>query len=172
MRYRFVLLDVGGTMVGPRESFGAVYGRVFRAFGVKGGDGDFESALQGVWAAMADRIPPGVDRYSHYDGGESEYWQRFSRETVERATGEVIGERLARTALERLREEFGKPEAWQVFSDVVPALEELRADGVELGVVSNWDSQLPHVLEVPWRCYWRPAEATPPLPPTSVLIKY
>ena len=148
MRYRFVLLDVGGTMVGPRESFGAVYGRVFRALGVNAGDDDFESALRGVWAGMADRIPPGTDRYSHYEGGENEYWQRFSREAVERATGKVIGESLARTALERLREEFGKPEAWQVFPDVVPALEALRADGVGLGVVSNWDSRLPHVLEV------------------------
>jgi putative hydrolase of the HAD superfamily len=49
--------------------------------------------------------------------------------------------------LDALRNAFRHREAWEVFDDVVPTLEALRTDGVRLGVVSNWDSRLPSVLE-------------------------
>ena len=35
-----------------------------------------------------------------------------------------------------------------MYDDVVPVLEELRRLGMRLGVVSNWDSRLPRLLEL------------------------
>ncbi len=68
--------------------------------------------------------------------------------TLEVATGSPIDVGSAARALERIRDEFLAPEAWMVFPDVRPALDELRRDGARLAVVSNWDSRLPRVLEM------------------------
>lgn len=45
-----------------------------------------------------------------------------------------------------LAEAFKRPEAWQAFADVHPALEQLRARGIRLGVVSNWTDNLHRIL--------------------------
>lgn len=86
-------------------------------------------------------MPRGTDRYAFFPDGEEGYWRRF----VEGVTSRVPGVR-AIDALGPLREAFLDPDAWEVPSDVRPALEALRAAGVRLAVVSNWDSRLPRLL--------------------------
>jgi phosphoglycolate phosphatase-like HAD superfamily hydrolase len=43
---------------------------------------------------------------------------------------------------EDLYELFKKPEAWETFPDVEPTLQWLRAQGITLGVISNFDERL------------------------------
>jgi putative hydrolase of the HAD superfamily len=147
MSYPFVLFDVGETLIGPDVSFGAVYARVLATMGRDLPAERLEKALREVWDEQDRIVPPGSDRYAHYPGGEHEYWFRFARNTLERAIGEPVDEAFVRDALERLRVAFRDRTAWRVFPDVVPALQGLREDGVRLGVVSNWDSRLPGLLE-------------------------
>jgi len=42
---------------------------------------------------------------------------------------------------------FATPEAWEVFPEVPAVLARLRARGLRLAVVSNWDPRLPDLLE-------------------------
>ncbi len=147
MRYPVVLLDVGGTLIGPRGSFGEVYADVFSEFGVRCDAERFNTAIYTTWDEMSRAIPSGADRYTHFDGGENGYWRRFIQRAVELATGELVGDRLATAGLKKLQERFGSADAWQVFEDTLPALETLRRHGVRLAVVSNWDSRLPDVLK-------------------------
>lgn len=135
-------------MVGPTASFGAVYADVVGSLGLSVRADETEKSLWHVWAEMDREIPVGTDRYSHYPGGEDEYWLRFASRVLEKATGRKLDDGLAAVALDRIREAFMARSAWEVFPDVVPALEQLRADGARLAVVSNWDSRLPHVLEL------------------------
>jgi len=51
-------------------------------------------------------------------------------------------ERIAR----RVYDEFGDPARWRAYDDVAPAFRRLRARGIALGVISNWDSRLAQVL--------------------------
>ncbi len=147
MRFRTVLLDVGETLVGPRVSFGAVYAGALAPLGIEHAPAQFEAALRRVWLDFDRTIPSGVDRYRHFPGGEREYWLRFARRTlVEVGAGEIADD-TAERALDALRDAFVSPSAWQVYEDVVPALETLRRDGVRLGVVSNWDSRLVPILQ-------------------------
>ena len=46
MRWRWALFDVGGTLIGPRDSFGAVYSRVLRAHGLSRDAGTLDRALR------------------------------------------------------------------------------------------------------------------------------
>ncbi len=148
MTYRFVLFDVGGTLLGPRESFGAVYARGLSGSGL---DLDPERAQRGLEQTMLEMerlIPPGTDRYRHFPGGEDEFWLRFAHRTIELATGSPIEPRAGIDALDRIRRAFLDPEAWHVFPEVRPTLDALLRNGCRLGVVSNWDSRLPGVLEM------------------------
>jgi FMN phosphatase YigB (HAD superfamily) len=42
-----------------------------------------------------------------------------------------------------LYDEFGKGDRWTLFPDVLPAVQELYALGLHMGIVSNWDARLP-----------------------------
>lgn len=145
-RYPVVLFDAGDTLIGPRESFGAVYARVLRTLGVDLPAADLERGLRAGWAEFNRTHPPGVDRYSTYPGGEAEYWLQFVMRTLLATPNAPTDPGFARSALEPLRDAFRDPHAWLVFPDVVPALDELRSMGVRMGVVSNWDSRLPGLL--------------------------
>jgi putative hydrolase of the HAD superfamily len=143
VRYPFVLFDVNETLLAPRESFAAVYASVLSALGWTCPVETLETALRESWDEMSGRVPAGADRYSHFPGGESEYWLRFASGAIERAGGDRA---LAGAAIGNLGEAFRDPRAWRVYPDAVPALERLRDAGARLAVVSNWDSRLPALL--------------------------
>jgi putative hydrolase of the HAD superfamily len=147
-RYPVVLFDVGETLVGPSESYGAVYRRVLSRLGVELETGRLDRAIGEASAEMARRIPVGCDRFAHFDGGESEFWRRFVCDVFRRASGRGADPRFARRAVDGLWDEFGRTTAWHVYEDSIPALEELRCNGTRLGIVSNWDSRLPQLLEL------------------------
>lgn len=147
MRYPFVLLDVGETMVGPARSFGAVYAEVLSTLGKDLPAAELERCMRETWQEYDRLIPAGADRYAHFPGGEQEYWLRFTGRTLHRALGAAPPQELTREMLNGLREAFRAASVWQVYPDVVPALRALRTAGVRMGVVSNWDSNLPRLLD-------------------------
>ena len=73
LRYPVVLLDVGGTLIGPRGSFGEVYSEVFSEFGIRCDAERFNTAIYATWDEMSRLIPMGADRYTHFEGGENGY---------------------------------------------------------------------------------------------------
>jgi putative hydrolase of the HAD superfamily len=147
MRYRFVLFDVGDTLVAPRDSYATVYSSVLATMGVVRPVEVFEEALRTSWDEMGRIVPKGVDRYGHFPGGETEYWLRFARRTIEQVAQEPLPSGFAEDALELLSESFRLGESWRLFPEVIPVLGSLKADGIRLAVVSNWDSRLPGLLE-------------------------
>jgi putative hydrolase of the HAD superfamily len=147
VRYPVVLLDVGETLIGPRDSFGAVYAAVLEGMGLPLPGEALERGLRETWRDLDHTIPPGSDRYSYFPGGEREYWMRFTRSTLEKALLSDVREPFVGEVLDRLAEAFRERSAWRVYPDVLPALEQLRTAGVRMGVVSNWDSNLPRLLE-------------------------
>lgn len=46
----------------------------------------------------------------------------------------------------RVYDEFGRPDRWAAYADVRPAFERLKARGLRLGIISNWDSRLVRLL--------------------------
>ena len=147
-RYPIVLFDVGETLVGPSDCYGGVYHRVLAGLGVALDKNLLEQSIRETSAEIARRIPPGTDRFGYFDGGETEYWRRFVAAVFHRATGRAADPDFVRRALDELWEAFGRTSAWHVYDDAVPTLETLRRSGTRLGVVSNWDSRLPQLLEL------------------------
>jgi putative hydrolase of the HAD superfamily len=48
---------------------------------------------------------------------------------------------------DELYQHFATAEPWFIYPDVLPALEQWRRIGIQLGIVSNFDSRLNHVLD-------------------------
>lgn len=131
-RWKAVTLDVGGTLVEPWPSVGAVYAEAAE----RAGFGVFEAGLLDRRFAAAWRARGDFD-YS------TDAWARVVADTFHELTPRAADPRLF-TALYAA---FAEARAWRVFPDVWPALEGLRAAGVRLGVVSNWDRRLGPLLE-------------------------
>jgi putative hydrolase of the HAD superfamily len=143
-----VLLDVGETLIGPMESFGAIYARVLAGLGMEIPVESLERSLRQTWDEFDREIPPGKDRYRHFAGGEDGFWLRYAGRAIARAADRPVRDGIVARALPQLRAAFFRPAAWRVYGDVRPALDALRAAGVRLGVVSNWDSRLPRLLRM------------------------
>jgi putative hydrolase of the HAD superfamily len=147
LRYPLVLLDVGETLIGPRRSYGSVYAGVLARLGIERTAESFERALQSTWREFDARIPPGIDRYREFDGGEDEYWTRFADHTLRRVLDGQATPDLVERALPALRDAFVTTEAWHVYPEVPAVLDALEAAGARRVVVSNWDSRLPALLD-------------------------
>jgi len=147
LRYPLVLFDAGDTLIAPRESFGAVYARVLATLGAPLPAADLERGLRRCWADTNEALEPGVDRYAAHADGESGYWLQFVRGALTHTPQAPADPDFAAAAVEPLRDAFRDPDSWQVFDDVVPALNALREAGARMAIVSNWDSGLPALLE-------------------------
>lgn len=144
---RAVLLDIGDTLIGPRRSFGEVYREVLSHLGISGSPHDFERAMRATWLRVSAAHRPGVDRYALHDGRDDGFWRSFVAGVVAALGVLESREELVHEATSRLRAHFASATAWEVFPDVVPALQAWRDGGIKLAVVSNWDGRLPALLD-------------------------
>jgi putative hydrolase of the HAD superfamily len=142
-----LLLDVGETLLRPAESYGATYREVFAGVGLELSVESHETGLRAAWQEVSARLPPGGNRYDGTLEGEAGFWLRFASRAWELAAGSPAKPALVAEAVSRLREHFASPAAWVVYPEVVDVLDALRARGVGLAVVSNWDSRLPGLLD-------------------------
>jgi putative hydrolase of the HAD superfamily len=126
-----VTFDVGGTLIEPWPSVGAVYAAVAGRHGWPG----LSVEVLNRQFATAWRARKAFD------------YSRAGWAAVVDATFRGLTDRPpSQTFFPALYERFAEPEAWQVFDDVLPALEGLAARGLRLGVISNWDERLQPLL--------------------------
>jgi REG-2-like HAD superfamily hydrolase len=118
------------------------YGGAFRRWGVPVADEEVRDALHGTWGLVAARQARGEVRWGH-EGGERGFWRSFVQEVLTRVGGGPLPEGL----LDDLVEHFARPESWSLYPEVLEVLSALRERGLKLLVVSNWDSNLPALLD-------------------------
>jgi putative hydrolase of the HAD superfamily len=130
---RAVFFDVGGTLIQPWPSVGAVYARIGRQFGLPATEAGMEAAFRGAWASR--RGTGGLTT------SDPNWWRGLvSRVLAGQGMPEPPG------YFEALYGAFVEAEAWRIFPEVPATLTELRARGVHVGVISNWDDRLRPLL--------------------------
>jgi putative hydrolase of the HAD superfamily len=141
MGYRLLCLDAGFTLLTPRRTLAEAFSSVLAADGRIVTEEEMHSAWEAVDRWFWDEYHrPGNDTWTD-DGRIEDYWRRYHSVMLGR-----IGVEPARDVLDRiLASQFGT-DAWQPYPDVEPMLEEVRADGVRIGVVSDWGSNLRGLL--------------------------
>lgn len=142
-RVRAVTFDAGNTLLSADPPPPVIYAGVLSRLGRPVSPEKVGPIFAEVWAEAQLKTPPGMDRYAATPGGERAWWGAFVREVLTRLGHDADW----RVALDTLYEEFTRPEVWKVFPDVFGTLERLKRQSYLLGLISNWDSRLPVLLE-------------------------
>lgn len=127
-----VTFDVGGTLIRPWPSVGDVYAEVAARHRLKGVSPD---ELNRRFAIAWRRLK----NFNH----SREEWAALVEQSFGGSDKMPPGEAF----FEDLYRRFGEQTAWRIFEDTVPALDALASQGVNLGIISNWDERLRPLLE-------------------------
>jgi putative hydrolase of the HAD superfamily len=143
MPYRLICFDAGFTLIEPRRSMQASLAAVLASEGVNS-DAD---ALDRAWKVAdiwfwEDYHRPENDTWSsdaRIQATWRHYHQLMLRELgVPDADGRIVA---------AIAEAHFHHENWQLYPDVLPTLKALRTLGYPIGVVSDWSSRLPLILD-------------------------
>jgi len=126
-----ITFDVGGTLIEPWPSVGAIYAQV----AARNGWGDL--SIQ----ALDDQFAAAWSSLKEFNHTRQEW-----AEIVDRSFAGLIEPPPSRTFFPDLYDAFSQPQAWRVFEDVAPTLDTLASHGLKLGVISNWDNRLRPLL--------------------------
>ncbi|MCL6435674.1 MAG: HAD family hydrolase [Leptolyngbyaceae cyanobacterium HOT.MB2.61] len=142
---RVIFLDAVGTLFGVRGSVGEIYGEVARRFGVEVSAAELNRAFFRSFKAA------GVPAFAETDPvtiqvKEFAWWRAIATQTFQQVDALQRFSNFEEFFAE-LYAHFALAEPWFLYPDVRPALERWQAMGVQLGVLSNFDSRLYQVLQ-------------------------
>ncbi|HLP90594.1 MAG TPA: HAD family hydrolase [Nostocaceae cyanobacterium] len=144
-RPKVIFLDAVGTLFGVKGSVGEVYSQIAQEFGVIVAPSILNQHFIKSWKAAPPPIFPDVET-KDIPQKEFEWWQTIALNTFE--TAGVLKQFTDFSAFfSELYIHFGTAEPWFVYPDVPLALMNWRRLGVELGILSNFDSRIYSVLQ-------------------------
>jgi len=139
-----IFLDAVGTLFDIKGSVGEVYADIARQFGVEVSGEAVNAAFFQSFAAASPPMFPGV-KFEDISEYEYQWWQVVALDTFQRVG---VVEKFAdfSTFFDYLYSHFATAKPWFVYCDVLPALQYWQRRGIELGIISNFDSRLYLVL--------------------------
>ena len=141
MNLRAVLFDAGDTLFRVRGTVGGVYASVAARHGVTVAAADIEQRFRAAFRGMPPLAFPDVPE-PELPQYEYEWWKGI----VEAVFSDTrFGD--FEVFFADLFAYFAEPDSWQLFPDVEPALTALRARGLRLAIVSNFDGRLTRICE-------------------------
>ncbi len=137
-----IFFDAAGTLFETRRPVGEFYAEVASEFGANVSAGEISTAFRHSFGnAPGLAFGPGHSA-QQLRAMEREWWRQRVAETF---AGLYRFENFD-GFFAALFEFFADPANWIVYDDVPPALDELRAQGLRLAVVSNFDARLYRIL--------------------------
>ncbi|MES2308484.1 MAG: HAD-IA family hydrolase [Verrucomicrobiota bacterium] len=133
-----VLWDAGGTLVRTRRKVGEYYSEVGKSFGYTLDPEESHRRFKKAFVSLKPRPEASIPQ----NGDDRGWW----KELVQLCTPEHQGDSKFHHFFETLYTGFENPEWWELFSDVLPALDFFKARGLRQAVLSNWDSRLNPIL--------------------------
>lgn len=146
MKYpKVVFLDAVGTLFGIRGSVGEVYSAIAAKVGVEVGPDRLNSAFFQSFK-IAPPLAFSQAQFEQIPELEFNWWQAVARSTF--ATAGAMEQFVDFPAFfVELYDYFATAEPWYVYDDVLPALRRWQQAGIQLGIISNFDSRIQQVLE-------------------------
>lgn len=140
-KIRGIFFDAGNTLLRVHPSVGAIYADAARRYGADLSVGAIEESFKKMWM----RTGPLVSNQGHRLTYEKERdWWRF---VVSEVFRDHIQFENFDAFFDYLFERFAQSECWRLYDDVLNVLRDLKARGFHLGIISNWDSRLPSLLD-------------------------
>lgn len=139
---KIIFFDAGGTLFEVRGSVGEIYHRIAARHGfVTDAVALQRSFAQAFRQQPPLAFPPGLVP-AELIRRERAWWRSL--------VTDVLGDASQHPSFDEyfaeVYEAFTRADAWHVLADVEPALQALRAHGVRMAVLSNFDSRLDQIL--------------------------
>ncbi|HKX27273.1 MAG TPA: HAD-IA family hydrolase [Blastocatellia bacterium] len=138
---RVVFFDATGTLLRVRGSVGEIYSELARRSGVETEPERIQSGFTRAFGAQPPLAFPIGTPEPELGRLEFEWWRRLVSQVFAGYDFPRFDEFFA-----EVFDYFGGREAWEVYDDVVPALKALKARGLRLAVLSNFDRRLERLL--------------------------
>jgi len=137
-----VTLDAAGTLFEVAEPVGVTYARVAARHGIGVTATELDRAFRAALAGAPPLAFPGASPVRLPDH-ERAWWYAVVRRTF----GGAAASPGFDACFADLFDLYAEPAAWRVFADAPGALREVRARGLRVGVVSNFDARLAGLLD-------------------------
>lgn len=135
---RAVFFDAGGTLLRTAEPVGRTYARLAGHYGWQPSEDRLEQGFRAAWKKRTAEGAAGDGTLG------KEGWKKILRASVE--MGGVPAEFPFEDYFEEVYAHFARPDAWRDFPETEKVLDRLREQGIQAGILSNWDPRLRQVL--------------------------
>ena len=136
-----VFLDAGETILHPHPSFPELFAKVCNDYGADVASEQVAELQQRLAPFLVDlAAESGIENPSLTPDGSRTFWSYLYRRFL--AELGIEDEKLTT----RLYDVFSHPSSYALFDDVLPALADLQALGVRLGLISNFEEWLEGML--------------------------
>lgn len=142
---KVIFLDAVGTLFGVSGGVGQAYSDVAKTFGVEIDPETLSRSFAESWAVAPPLAFPAVDEGDRHRR-EFQWWGNLALQTFSKAGGVQQFQDFP-AFFSYLYDYFATAEPWFLYDDTLAALEYWRGQGIELGVISNFDSRAHCVLE-------------------------
>jgi putative hydrolase of the HAD superfamily len=142
---KVIFLDAVGTLFGVQGSVGLVYQEIAQQFEV---DADADALDQAFFQSFRAATPlafPGED-VTQIPGREYAWWKAIAIQTFKKV-GAFQQFSDFDDFFDALYVHFATEKPWFIYQDIQTALEHWRNEGIEMGIISNFDSRIYFVLQ-------------------------
>jgi putative hydrolase of the HAD superfamily len=144
MAISVVFFDAAGTLFGVKGSVADIYLRHAEKYGVKQ-SAETRAAISSAFHRAFDEAPPPV--FAVHDPAQIKRCERLW-------WFDIVHHVFYRVGMfdgfdeyfEEVFQAFGGPEYWSLFPDTTSVLKQLKDRGIEIGIISNFDSRLFNIL--------------------------
>ena len=140
-RIQTIFFDAAGTLIRVRGSVGEIYSETMARYGVRLSSAVIEERFAHVFRVAPPMIFPGADPQDVPDL-ERGWWRDLVAEVMHPADPFERFEEC----FEELYELFRTERGWELAPGARGVLDYLAAEGVVIGIISNFDSRLHNVL--------------------------
>lgn len=141
-RITVVFFDAAGTLFTVKGSVGEIYARIAHEYGKDVAVADLNAGFRRCFATTPSMAFPGAAP-EQIPQLEREWWRALVRQVF--APLGLFPQFAA--YFEALFACFARAETWQLYPETIETLTALKTSGVQLGVISNFDSRLFGLLE-------------------------
>lgn len=142
---KVIYLDAVGTLFGVKDSVGHAYATVASQFGVSADAEALNQAFFQHFKAAGRMAFPGSDP-TQVPAKEYAWWQAIAEKTF-KSVDQWEAFQDFEAFFAELYAYFAGADPWFIYPDTYQALERWRVMGIEMGIISNFDSRIHMVLE-------------------------
>ncbi|HBE18393.1 MAG TPA: hydrolase [Cyanobacteria bacterium UBA11149] len=142
---KVIFLDAVGTLFGVRGSVGEAYSTIANKFGVQASATALNDAFFQAFSTAEPLVFPQTDP-EEIPECEFEWWRLIALRTFQNV-GVLNQFEDFTDFFDQLYNYFATAQPWFIYPDVIPALAAWQKAGIQLGIVSNFDSRIDLVLK-------------------------